>query len=349
VQAIRELDKNKVGWIPTPCPDRGLSVCAKSSLRARKLSTSAEAIALLREKFIRNFGAETAVIANESHGQRLAYTQGTIGAAMYALNPIPGRVKLSVSDSDEALSLRSGCWECLELWCNIFPHHLELFVKDLCEMGQAIGAVEEELEDTCVVIRNLESRNWLSCYCGDGHPAPAHWQAPAWLVGWPAELENDAITSARLKGRLDSDQTNEVCNAIQNAVGKNLALASVEALNDARILIAKQESRSQARYKDRESGGTSEPRNNHPSKFHERIVSLMKKHPTKSHREILGAIDAEEGLDIPNRFKRHEHRSRGMVMVGAYDCSECRRSVEVFMSRMRGPLGLPQAPKSRRF
>jgi len=320
-------------------------VRVKSSPTKRVSTSADETIKALRDESILGFREEASAVTSEFR-ERVSPILGTLGAA-WVLGLRPGRWKWSGVYYNEPTSWRHGCWECLDHWCSAFPGHLKAFAAELCEIGQDIESVKRELEAICLVVRNVESRNWLACFCGDGNPAATDWRAPDWLLDWPAELELDAIVSAASSGRLGDEQTNEICKAIQNAVGEELALARVGALKHAQILIAK-ENHSWARYKDKESGGTSEPRNNHQSKFHQRIVSLMKKHPAKSYREILGMVDGQEGLDIPNRFKKHEHSSRGMVMVGAYDCTECRRSVEVFMSLMREPLGLPQAPKSRR-
>lgn len=344
-----DLVKRKSGWIPTFTPrSESPSLCAKSTPQSQNQTTAPDdAVSALRDEFTRDFRANGATIADEFR-QQLVYPTGTLGAAMRALNPSPARVSWNAPDSEKALSLRSGFQGSLELWCKSFARQLKAFARNLCEIGQPIDAVERGLEDVCVQIADTESRNWLACFCGDGHLAPTGWRAPGWLVDWPAEVKSDPTRSAALHGRLGNNQTEEILKAVRNAIREELVLAKVQALNGARILIAREENRSQARYKGKGTGETTEPRNNHRSKFHDRIVDLMKKHPTKSYREILGMIDGEEGIEIPSRFKKHEHCSRGMVMVRAYDCKACRRTVEVFMSRMRRPLGLPQAHKSRR-
>jgi hypothetical protein len=82
-----------------------------------------------------------------------------------------------------------------------------------------------------------------------------------------------------------------------------------------------------------------------------RIAELMRRYPEDSHRDILGRIDTafeRRSGEIPKRFKKHEHRKRGTVMVGAYDCDECGHSVETFMTEIRKRLGLSRARRSRR-
>jgi len=201
-------------------------------------TASEEAARALREEFIRDFRAKTLAIASDFRYKLLA-NPGTIGAAMSLLFPTQDGRLYRAPRSDNAVLLRSRCWECLRLWCDGFPHQLKAFAKGLCEIGVGLDGVEKELEDSCIVIRDVESRNWLACFSGDGHPASEDWRAPGWLLDWPAELKDDVILSAGLNARLNDKQTKEVCMAIQNAISEELLLARGEALNHALIQIAK--------------------------------------------------------------------------------------------------------------
>jgi hypothetical protein len=144
---------------------------------------------------------------------------------------------------NEPASWRRGCRECLEHWCSSFPSELKVFVADLYELGHSVDTVAKELEDICVLISNVESRNWLACFCGDGNHAAPDWRAPGWLLDWPNEIEAGALLEATRNGRPDYGQTKEVCEAIQNTAEEYLLPAKEAALNQARILVAKENHR----------------------------------------------------------------------------------------------------------
>jgi len=219
-------------------------VCAKGRPPGRKPSSTLDAaIRSLNDKTILDFCKEASAVTSEFR-ERVSPIPGTLGAK-YFLDLRPGRWKWSTVYFNEPVSLRRGCAECLGRWCDAFPGHLKAFAAELCEMGHDIQSVKRELEAVCLVVRNIESRNWLACVCGDGNPADPDWRAPGWLLDWPDELENDAIVSAASNGRLGDDQTKDVCKAIKDAVSAELALAKEEALNHARILIAKEKNRTQ--------------------------------------------------------------------------------------------------------
>jgi hypothetical protein len=217
-------------------------VCAKSALPGRKVATAAdEARSILREELIGAFREEALAVTSEFR-ERVSPILGTLGAA-YVLGLRPGRWKWSRVYFNEPASWRPGCRECLDHWCNAFPGKLKEFVADLCELGHSIDTVVGELEDVCVLISNVESRNWLACFCGDGIPASPDWRAPGWLLDWPDELEAGALLEATRNGRLDYGQTEEVCEAIQNTAEEFLLPAKEAVLNHARILIAKENDR----------------------------------------------------------------------------------------------------------
>jgi hypothetical protein len=238
---VANLIKRKSGRIPTPGQDRGPSVCAKTALPGKVSTAADEAISALRETFIWGFREEASAVASEFR-DRVSPILGTLGAA-YVLSLRPGRWKWSGVYFNEPASWRSGCWECLDHWCNAFPGKLKAFVADLCELGHSIDTAAKELEDICVLISSVESRNWLACFCGDGNPAATDWRAPGWLLDWPDELEAGALLEAPSNGRLDYGQTKEVCEAIRNTVEEYLLPAKEAALNHARIVIAKENNR----------------------------------------------------------------------------------------------------------
>ena len=214
-------------------------MCAKSALPGRKVSTAAnEAIRALHDESILGFREEASAVASEFR-ERVSPILGTLGAA-YDLGLRPGRWKWSGPYFNEPASLRRGCWECLDHWCNTFPGQLKAFAARLCEMGHDIESVKQELEKICLVVGNLESRNWLACFCGDGNTAATDWRAPGWLLDWPDELEAGALLKATSNGRLNGIQSKELCEKIQYSVRESLTLAKDTAVNHARILIAKE-------------------------------------------------------------------------------------------------------------
>jgi hypothetical protein len=145
-------------------------VCAKSALR---------------EELIWGFREEASAVTSEFRERVSPYPVGTLGAA-FVPGLRPGRWKWSGVYFNEPASWRQGCRECLDHWCSVFPSELKVFVADLCELGHSIDTVAKELEDICVLISNVESRNWLACFCGDGNPAGPDWRAPGWLFLAPA-------------------------------------------------------------------------------------------------------------------------------------------------------------------
>lgn len=212
-------------------------MCQECSAR-QGINSADETISALREELIRVFREEASAVTSEFR-ERVSPIPGTVGAA-YLLGLRPDRRKWSGVYFNEPASWRQGCRECLEHWCNAFPSKLKLFVADLYELGHSVDAVAKELEDICVLISNVESHNWLACFCGDGNPAAPDWRAPGWLPDWPDELEAGAILEATRNGRLDCGQTKEVREAIQNTAEEYLLPAKEAALNHARILFAKE-------------------------------------------------------------------------------------------------------------
>jgi hypothetical protein len=216
-------------------------VCAKGRPPGRKPSTTFDAaMRAVHDESILGFREEALAVTSEFR-ERMSPVPGTVGAA-YVLGLRPGRWKWSAVYFNEPASLRRGCWECLDHWCNTFSGQLKAFVADLCEMGHDIESVKPELQEICLVVRNVESRNWLAFIC-DGQPASSDWRAAGWLLDWPAELEVGALAAAASNGRLDNDQTKEVCRKIQDCVGEYLARAKEEALNHSLILITKEKNR----------------------------------------------------------------------------------------------------------
>lgn len=217
-------------------------MCAKSALPGKVSTAADETISALREELIRGFREEASAVTSEFRERVSPYPVGTLGAA-YVLGLRLGRWKWIGVYFNEPASWRQGCRECLDHWCSVFPSELKVFVADLCELGHSIDTVAKELEDICVLISNVESRNWLACFCGNGNPAGPDWRAPGWLLDWPDELEAGAFLEATRNGRLDCGQTKEVRQAIQNTTEEYLLCAKEAALNHARILVAKENNR----------------------------------------------------------------------------------------------------------
>src|SRR5260370_12906832 len=147
----------------------GLPVGVKG-LQPGSKTASEEAARALREEFIRDFRAKTLGIASDFRYKLLA-NPGTIGAAMSLLFPTQDGRLYRAPRSDNAVLLRRRCWECLRLWCDGFPHQLKAFAKGLCEIGVGLDGVAKDLDDSCIVIRAVESSNLLALFSGVVHPA----------------------------------------------------------------------------------------------------------------------------------------------------------------------------------
>lgn len=75
-----------------------------------------------------------------------------------------------------------------------------------------------------------------------------------------------------------------------------------------------------------------------------RIKKLMVEFPHKSYRDILGMIG--EDYEVPKQFQGHSHTVPGLV--GAYDCEKCIHPMQMYLNRIRSPLGLERPSKSHR-
>jgi hypothetical protein len=231
--------------------------------------------------------------------------------------------------ADTGLSLRADFSSLLASWGNGLTNELKRNARDLLEIEPDIAFVERELKQTRTEVEKREIQSWRD------------WLFPGWLTEYPAEIDRRKLLEAIFLGQLNGNRKAAVCDAILQGVREHLGAARTEALDEARILISKARSALLAADLPQKP---SDP-------FKRRIAKLIEESPGTSHREILGRIDTEYEKrhgEIPKRFKRHEHRRPGMVMVGAYDCKMCGHVVESYMSQIREPLGLKRAPKSRR-
>ncbi len=288
---------------------------SKSSPTRRASTSTDKAISALREEFIRGFREESAAVASEFRERVSPYPVSTLGAA-YVLGLRPGRWKWSGVYFNEPASWRQGCRECLDHWCSAFTGRLKVFVADLCELGHSVDTVAKELEDICVLISNVESRNWLAYFCGDGNPAAPDWRAPGWLLDWPDELEAGAFLEATRNGRLDYDQTRRVCEKIQDSVRESLSPAKEEALNRALILIAKGNSRTRREQTDVAS--QQEQATELPAKRTDLSFYFDPANLTDAQHEVL-SLRLEYGMSISaiaRRLKRHRKTIQEILTAG---------------------------------
>jgi predicted DNA-binding protein (UPF0251 family) len=219
------------------------------------------------------------ILTSRRHGDRVAGSAWIIGAVLFPAN-----------------------WKCLSRTC--------------ASWAAVSTPSQKELEDICVLISDVESRNWLACFCGDGNPAAPDWRAPGWLLDWPDEIEAGALLEATSNGRLDDDQTRGVCEEIQDCVAESLAPAKEAALNHALILIAKGNSR--IRREQTDVASQQEQATELPAKRTDFSWCFDPANLTDAQHEVLSLrFEHEMSISaIARRLKRHRKTIQEILIAG---------------------------------
>jgi hypothetical protein len=221
-----------------------------------------------------------------------------------------------------ALSLRDDFSLALNSWEGHVATKFTKAALELVEIEPNGRFVKTELTALSSAVKAREKKTWKAS------------PIPGWLIAFPKICDRQILLKATFGGQLGADEKAAVLSGILARIDEQVENAETEALDEARILLAKQ-------------GSTIRQRDGSVRKELDIFQRTMKRNPTLSFREICDFIDEEyssKKLPIPisRKCRLHGHKT----LVDSIDCAACRSSETVRLSTKRKPLGLPKPPKS---
>jgi hypothetical protein len=191
-----------------------------------------------------------------------------------------------------ATVLRSNLNAELSDWRGTLRELLRRFARSLFEINPNRAWVESELAIARTALTE-KSWYWLMIAC-DGKPTEHGWRAPGWSEGWPSGISAKGALAVE---RLDDEQSLAVLKAFGERVAKSFDLAQESALNQVKVLAAKNQGSAHA---------TIRPPSLNKVKM--RIAIIKRNHPGASIEKICHLLDGNND-PILAAWKKPEMRS----------------------------------------
>jgi hypothetical protein len=222
-----------------------------------------------------------------------------------------------------ALSLRDDFSVALNSWEGDVATKFKKAALELVEIEPNERFVKTALTALSSAVKAREKKTWKAS------------PIPGWLIAFPKTCDRQILLKTTFGGQLGADEKAAVLSGILARIDEQVENAETEALDEARILLAKQ-------------GSTTRQRDGSVRKELDIFQRTMKRNQKLPYRDVCDFIDAEctskrRPIPLSRKCQLHGHKT----LLESIDCPDCRSSATVRLSERREPLGLPKPPKSK--